>query len=235
MRTGNPGLGVAASANAESSVGCNQRKADPFRASHRRLLLAWLCFHLILIVSVGVHDTFWLLQRRIATVSGVRPAVWKTLDTIPATILGTDLASRNRWKQAVNTYTNAAGIEVGSGYFGPNIPPACALIFECHIPDGRVEYERPIGRGEAGQFRVSTLVGQIGQTDYERWRNALIELLGRSIWQRHPDAEWIRAFFGTLAPPTIAEYRAGKRERTFTCLHVYDMRGDSHTKGIRAR
>ncbi len=136
-------------------------------------------------------------------------------------------SSRNLWKIVVATYTNAAGIEVGYGYFAPNIPAASALVFECHYPDGRVEYEKPNLQGEAGQFRVSTLVDQIDRTDYDRWRIALIKLLARSTWKRHPDAVMLRAFFGKISPPTMAEYGAGKREETFTCLYVYDFRRET--------
>ncbi len=192
--------------------------------TRRNAFLAWLVIHLALIVMVCAHDTLWLLRRGLAATPARRGLLWGTLDRFPEAILGADLPSGNPWKRAVATYTNLAGIELGYGYFAPNIPPASALVFEFHYPNGRVEYETPNLRGAAGQFRVSTLVGQIGQTDYERWRGALIKLLAGSAWQRHPEALSLRAFFGTITPPTSVEYRAGKRERTFTCLYVYEFR-----------
>ena len=186
--------------------------------------MACLVVHLTLIVIVCVHDTLWLLRHGRVNFPKARSSLWELLDKVPETILAAHSPSRNPWKRAVATYTNLAGIELGYGYFAPNIPPASALVFEFHYPNGSVEYETPNLRGAAGQFRVSTLVGQIGQTDYERWRVALIKLLAGSAWQRHPEAVSLRAFFGTISPPTSAEYRAGKRERTFTCLYVYEFR-----------
>ncbi len=194
----------------------------------RRVFLACLALHLTLIFLVCVHETFWLLKRDVVTIMGVHPSAWESLDRIPETILGAGgSSSRDFWNTTVATYTNAAGIEVGYGYFAPNLPAASALVFECHYRDGRVEYEKPSLEGDAGQLRVSTLVDQIDRTDYDRWRIALIKLLARSNWKRHPDAVMLRAFFGRIDPPTMVEYRAGKREETFTCLYVYDFRRET--------
>lgn len=192
--------------------------------TRRNAFLAWLVVHLTLIVLVCAHDTLWLLRGGVATIPAAHRSLWEKLDRVPKTVLGVDSPSGNPWKRAVATYTHLAGIELGYGYFAPNIPASSALVFEFHYPDGRVEYETPGLHGEAGQFRVSTLVGQIGQTDYDRWRSALIKLLAGSAWKRHPEATLLRAFFGRLSPPTMAEYRAGKRERTFTCHYVYEYR-----------
>lgn len=198
------------------------------RLRRRNFFLACLLVHLTLIVVVCAHETLSLLKQDVVAMPGVRRAVWQALDKVPETILGTGPHSPKSWKQAVATYATAAGIELGYGYFAPNIPPASALVFECHYSDGRVEYETPNLQGAAGRFRLSTLVLQIGRTDYDRWRIALIRLLSRAVWQRHPDAVVLRAFFGQISPPTIAQYRAGQRERTFVCLYVYDFhRGDS--------
>lgn len=195
--------------------------------TRRNAFLAWFVVHLTFILVVCAHDTLWLLRRGVVATSALRGSLWEKLDKGPETILGADSPSGNPWKRAVATYTHLAGIELGYGYFAPNIPASSALVFEFRYPDGRVEYETPGLHGAAGQFRVSTLVGQIGQTDYERWRVALIKLLAGSAWQRHPEAVSLRAFFGTISPPASAEYRAGKRERTFTCLYVYEFRRKS--------
>lgn len=200
-------------------------------ATRRHAFLACLLAHLTLIVAVCAHDTFWLLTRGVASVPNVSGSFWEKWDKVPRSILAADSHPRNLWNRAVATYTNYAGIEVGYGYFAPNIPAASALVFEFHYPDGTVEYETPNLEGAAGQFRVSTLVGQIGQTDYERWRIALIKLLSGSAWRRHPEAMSLRVFFGRIDPPTIAEYRAGKRERTFTCLSVYEIRRETSQGG----
>ncbi len=158
--------------------------------------------------------------------------VWKVLDKAPSAFLeDSGPNSGPSIRRAVATYVNATGIEVGYGYFAPNIPATHALVFECHYSDGHVDYQTPTVRGEAAQLRLTTLIEQIGRTDYDRWRIELIKLLAHSTWQRHPDAVSLRAFFGTVTPPTAAEYRAGKQERVFNCLYVYDFRREASTSG----
>ena len=196
-------------------------------ATRQNGYLACLLLHFTLIGMVCVHETLWLLKEHVATIPLVRPAVWETLDKVPGAILGNGLQPRDRWSQALATYTNALGIEVGYGYFAPNIPATHALVFECHYPDGRVDYEKPAVRGKAAQLRLTTLIEQIDRTDFEQWRIELIKLLARSTWRRHPDAVSMRAFFGTVTPPTAAEYRAGKQARVFNCLYVYDFRREA--------
>src|SRR6266446_2259224 len=193
--------------------------------------LACFLLHFALIGMVCAHETLWLLKEHVATIPLARRALWETLDKVPGGILGEGLDSRNPWKRTLATYTNAAGIEVGYGYFAPNIPPTHALVFECHYPDGRVDYDKPTVRGKAAQFRLATLVEQIGRTNFDPWRVELTKLLARSTWQRHPNAVWIRAFFGTVTPPTAAEYRAGRRERVFNCLSIYDFRREASKAG----
>jgi hypothetical protein len=45
--------------------------------------------------------------------------------------------------RAIATYINVTGIEVGYGYFAPNVPETHALVFELSFPDGHLEYESP--------------------------------------------------------------------------------------------
>lgn len=195
--------------------------------TRQNLYLACLFLHFTLIGAVCVHETLWLLKKDVVTVPFGRRAVWETLDKVPTAILGEGSNSRNLWKQALATYTNAAGIEAGYGYFAPNIPGTNALVFECRYPDGRVDYQIPTVRGAAAQLRLTTLIEQIGRTDFDQWRIGLIKLLAQSTWRRHPDAVSMRAFFGTVTPPTPDNYRAGKPERTFNCLYVYDFRREA--------
>jgi hypothetical protein len=196
-------------------------------AARRSAFLVGALAHFTLILLVCGHETLWLLKNQIANVPFVRSPIWETVDKIPGTILGDRSSSRNPWKQTLATYTNAAGIEDGYGYFAPNIPPTHALVFECHYQDGRVGYHTPRVQGEAAQLRLTTLLEQIGRTDYDPWRIELIKLLAQSTWREHPDALWLRAFFGTVSPPTLRDYRAGKQERTFNCLYVYDFRRET--------
>jgi hypothetical protein len=199
--------------------------------NRQRFYLAYALIHFALIGAVCVHETLWLLKEGVVVVAATPQSVWKKLDRIPAWVTGDESGSRNPWQKAIASYTNAAGIEAGYGYFAPNIPPTYALVFECSYPDGRIDYQTPELQGEAAQLRVTTLIEQIGRTDYDRWRMGLIRLLARSTWRIHPDAISMRAFFGTVTPPTLAEYRAGRTERIFNCLYVYDFRREVSKDG----
>ena len=202
-------------------------------ARRQYLYLAYALFHFTLVGTVCLHETLWLLKEGVVVVPTAPRSVWKKLDRIPAAVVGEEGDSRNGWQQAIASYTNAAGIEAGYGYFAPNVPPTHALVFECSYPDGRVDYQTPEVQGEAAKLRVTTLIEQIGRTDYDRWRIELIRLLARSTWRAHPHAVSMRAFFGTVTPPTLAQYRAGRVERTFNCLYVYDFRRET-SKGGRS-
>jgi hypothetical protein len=200
-------------------------------ARRQYLYLAYALFHFTLVGAVGIHETLWLLKEGVVVVAAAPRSVWKKLDRIPAAVVGDQGDSLNGWQRAIASYTNSAGIEAGYGYFAPNIPPTHALVFECTYSDGRVDYQTPAVQGEAAQLRVTTLIEQIGRTNYDRWRKELIRLLARSTWRQHPDAVSMRAFFGTITPPTVTEYRAGRAERTFNCLYVYDFRREASKDG----
>lgn len=197
-------------------------------ARRQNLCLAWAALHLALIGLVCAHETLWLLGKSVTIAPASMAPAWEAIDRFPAALLG-EANRTGVWRRVISTYTNAAGIEVGYGYFAPNVPLTHALVFECRHADGRVDYQTPQVQSEAAHLRLTTLIEQIGRTDYEKWREELIKLLARSTWQRSSDVVSVRAFFGSVAPPTLAEYRAGRRERTFTCDYVYDF-GPAETK-----
>jgi len=186
-------------------------------------LLSWALLHFSLVGLVCLHETLWLLEQRLTVAGDSFAAGWRALDKLPAAILGDGAGRRNPWREAIATYSNASGIEVGYGYFAPNVPITHALVFECHYPGDRVDYQTAAIGGEEAQLRLTSLIEQIARTDFAPWREELIKCLARSAWQRHPDATAIRAFLGSVTPPTAAQYRAGRRERTFDCLYVYDI------------
>jgi hypothetical protein len=187
-------------------------------------LLPWVVLHFAFVGLVCLHETLWLLEQRLTIVGDTFTAGWRALDKLPNAILGPDAGARNPWRVAIATYSNATGIEVGYGYFAPNVPTTHALVFECHYPDGRVDYQTPTVADEEARLRLTSLIEEIARTDFAPWREELMKCLARSTWQRHPDAIAIRAFLGSVTPPTAAQYRAGRRERTFDCLYVYDLR-----------
>lgn len=199
------------------------------RANRQDFFLACFVGHLALIALVCLHESSWLLEHGLTVVPATSSSVWQKLDAIPTAILGENLAATNPYRRAILTYTNATGIEVGYGYFAPNVPETHALVFECHYADGHVEYQSAAVRSEEAMLRLTSLVEQIGRTDYDPWREELVRRLARSTWQRHPGVVLVRALLCSVTSPTIADYRAGKRKRTFKCLHVYEFKVDRST------
>jgi hypothetical protein len=179
--------------------------------------IGWLFLHLLLVALVCMHETAWLVGKQLTILAGVSSLSWK------GTLAGANLSANNVFRQVVNTYTNIAGIEVGYGYFAPNISATHALVFELSYPDGHLEYEPPLVGSYEGELRLTSLIEQIGRTESDPWRNELIQRLAGSTWQRHPTAVSIRGFFGSVTPPALGAYKSGKNERVFTCQYVYDF------------
>ena len=136
--------------------------------------------------------------------------------------LGQGLASSNPVRQALATYLHLAGIEVGYGYFAPNVPGTYKLVFELHYPDGRVEYEVPRVNSAAAASRFTGLLDQIGRTKYDALREILVKMLAQSVWGEHPQVKTIRAVLGSMRLPTITEFERGKRE-SYEFLYAYDF------------
>jgi len=185
--------------------------------------IGWLFLHLLLIALVCLHEMAWLVGKQLTTIPGVSSRFSKQFDNVPGTLIGTNLPSDDVFRKALNTYTNLAGIEVGYGYFAPNVSETHALVFELRYPDGHLEYEPPLVGSHEGELRLTSLIEQIGRTESNPWRNELIRRLARSTWRRHPQTVAIRGFFGSVTPPTFTAYKSGKNERLFVCRYVYDF------------
>ena len=185
--------------------------------------IGWLFLHLLLVTLVCFHETAWLIGKQLTIAPAVSSPFWNEGDKARATLIGANLPPENVLRQAFNTYTNIAGIEVGYGYFAPNVSETHALVFELRYPDGHLEYETPLVNSREGELRLTSLIEQIGRTESAPWRNELIQRLARSTWQRASHAVSIRGFFGSVTPPTLNAYKSGKNERVFTCQYVYDF------------
>jgi hypothetical protein len=187
-----------------------------------RLCMAWLALQLLLIVSFASRDTL----RSIAEGPTILPASVKSssekAESVLSTTLGQRLRTSNPYREAVSTYANLAGIEVGYGYFGPNVPGTYKLTFELHYPDGHVEYEIPQVSNAAAGLRVSRLLDEIGQTTYEQLRQILVRMLAQSVWRQHPEAKTVRAVFEAIRLPALNEFQSGKRESD-QVLYTYDF------------
>lgn len=125
-------------------------------------------------------------------------------------------------RQALTTYLHLAGIEVGYGYFAPNVPGTYRLVFELHYPDRRVEYQLPAVNSAAAGLRVVSLLDQIGRTKHDRLREILIRMLAESVWSEHPDVKAIRAVLESVTLPSISEFKQGKRA-SYQVLYTYDF------------
>ena len=185
--------------------------------------IGWLFLHLLLIAFVCTYETAWLVGKQLTIIPGVSAHFRNEAENVPGTPIGADLPAAKVFGQILNIYTNIAGIEVGYGYFAPNVSETHALVFELRYPDGHLEYEPPLLGSPEGELRLTSLIEQIGRTESDPWRNELTRRLAYSTWQRHPRAVSIRGFFGSVTPPTLAAYESGKTERVFTCQYVYDF------------
>lgn len=143
-------------------------------------------------------------------------------DRIISIALGRELPASNPVREAFATYAHAAGIEAGYGYFAPNVPGSYKLVFELHYPDGRVEYELPSVSSAAAGLRIGGLLDYIGRTRSDELREVLVKMLAKSVWRQHPEANTIRAIFGSMSLPSVREFRHGKRE-SYEFLYAYDF------------
>ena len=154
------------------------------------------------------------------------PASFKSFshkaETAVSIALGQDLTASNPIRQAIVTYLYLAGIEVGYGYFAPNVPSSYKLVFELHYPDGRVEYELPSVIGPAAGLRIAGLLDTIGRTRHDVLREYLVKTLARSIWREHPGVQTVRAVLGSIRLPTVGEFEHGQRG-SYEFMYAYDF------------
>ena len=188
----------------------------------KRLCLAWLVLQLLLIVSFAARDTLRSIAEGPTILAPSLKSSSEKAESVLSTALGQRLRTSNPYREVVSTYANLAGIEVGYGYFGPNVPGTYKLTFELHYPDGHVEYEIPQVSNAAAGLRVSRLLDEIGQTTYEQLRQILVRMLAQSVWRQHPEAKTVRAVFEAIRLPTLNEFQNGKRESD-QVLYTYDF------------
>jgi hypothetical protein len=190
--------------------------------SKKRVYLAGVALQLLLIITVSSRDAFWLLS----TSRTVFPESSKNLcqgaEQIASTALGQRLPRSNPVRQILTGYLHLSGIEIGYGFFAPNIPNSYKLVFELRFPDGGVEYRLPRVSNAASVLRVATLLDMIGRTRSEAFRQTMVKMLADSMWREHADATMIRAIFGSVVLPSAPEFERGKRE-SYEFLYAYDF------------
>ena len=187
-----------------------------------RLCVAWLALQLLLIVSFAGRDTL----RSVAEGPTILPPSLKSssekAEAVLSAALGQRLRTSNPYRETIATYANLAGIEIGYGYFGPNVPGTFKLTFELCYPDGHVEYELPQVSSAAAGLRVSRLLDEIGQTNYDTLREILVRMLAESVWREHPEVTAVHAVFESVKLPGLNEFEHGKRE-SHQVFYMYDF------------
>jgi hypothetical protein len=184
--------------------------------------LACLGFQLFLIVTVCLRDTFSIF----ATTPTIFPAAtnefWQRGEQTTAALLGQRLDHSNWLRNGMMVYLHGTGMEAGYGFFAPNVPANYKVVFELVYPDGRRGYEIPRVNSAATGVRLAGLLDQVAEVSYAPLRETMMKTLAYSIWQEHPDARMIRAYFGRARLPTPAEFERGNKG-AYEFLFAYDF------------
>ena len=190
--------------------------------SKRRIYVAGLALQLFLVVAVSSRDTFWILSKSKTVLPESSKNLWQGAEQITSMALGQCLPRPNPARQILTGYLNLSGIEVGYGFFAPNVSNGYKLIFELRFPDGRVEYKLPRVSDAASVLRVAGFLDAIGRTRSEAFRQTMVKMLADAVWREHADATTIRAIFGSVVLPSAPEFARGKRE-SYEFLYAYDF------------
>ncbi len=190
---------------------------------HKHGYLACFALHFVLIFLVSCYQTLSVVSQS----DTILPRSWDSSlrysEAIAAGAFGQRLGRSNPIRQGITAYTYIAGIETGYGFFAPSVSISHKLVFEVRYADGRVEYELPRVGGAATGVRLPLLLDNIARTRYDPLRETMLKMMAFSIWREHRDASVIRAVFGLVKLPSIAEFERGKEE-SYEFLYAYDFR-----------
>lgn len=188
----------------------------------KRVYVAWFGIHFFLIAAVCFAGLFSLIAENATILPSMLDPCARKAELVAAWLLGKHGVASSPVRRSIATYLHAAGIQSGYTFFAPNIPGYHKLIFELNYQDGRVEYESPHFRGKAAALRLDSLLRRLGDDRYEPLREVVVKMLALSIWREHPDAKKIRATFGSVRPPSMADFERGKGE-SFQPLFSYEF------------
>jgi hypothetical protein len=184
--------------------------------------LAWCALHFFFVITISTRELFWVLSRGPTLLPASVNPVWRAAEEASSTVLLQSASVPGPLRQGATTYFHLAGIEAGYGFFAPNVSGCCKLVFELHYPDGRTEQRVPAVSSHASGLRVATLLDKIGRPQYDPLREVMVKMLTYSVWREHSDATMIRAVFGTVMLPSVAEFEKGVRESN-EFLFAYDF------------
>ena len=178
--------------------------------------------HFFLIAAVSSRELFWNLSRSPSIFPAELNSYWRDAENVSATALLQNSNVPKPLQQSAITYFHLAGIEAGYGFFAPNVPGPCKLVFELHYPDGRTESRVPAVSSDAAGLRVATLLDKIGRPEHDAIREFAIKMLASAVWREHSSANMIRAVFGIVMLPTLEQFEQGTRESN-EFLYSYDF------------
>jgi hypothetical protein len=190
--------------------------------SRRGVAVGCLAFHLWLVLLVCWRDVFSIVGDGHTILGQSFEGAADRARAIVSGLLGERLSDSNQARRCVAGYLNCAGIEMGYGFFAPNVPNSLKLVFELHYQDGRIEYELPRVGNDAAGLRLNGLLDYVGRTSYEDLRELAIKTLAYSAWRDHPSAIRIRAVLGIVDLPSVEEFEHGE-EKSPRYLYVYDF------------
>jgi len=193
-----------------------------------------LLVHLFLVLIVSCQQTLWNLAGGYTSLPRSLDKDWDKVQRLTTALLGQTLALSNPVREGITAYIHSSGIEGGYGFFAPGVPSSYKVVFELHYPDGQVEYELPRVNGAAAGLRFSSLLDQIGGTQYDPLREVMLKMLAYSTWQEHPGATMIRAVFGYVDVPSAADMKQGKKE-SYNFLYAYDFTFPSQPPNSQSR
>jgi hypothetical protein len=184
--------------------------------------MACLGAHLFLIVAVCLRDTFSIFAAAPTVFPATANDFWQRGEQTAVALLGQRLDHSNWLRNGIALYLHGTGIEAGYGFFAPNVPANYKLVFELHYPDGRTEYEIPRVSSAATGLRFAGLLDQLAEVSYAPLRETMMKIVAYSVWQEHPEASVIRAYFGSARLPTPAEFERGDKG-SYELLFTYDF------------
>ena len=171
---------------------------------------------------VSCRELFWFLSKSQTILPHSFNSHWEEAEDLGSSILLQDPGAPATLRESVTTYVHLAGIESGYGFFAPNVPGTCKLVFELHYPDGRTESRVPEVSSHASGLRVATVLDKVGRPQYDSLREVITKMLASAVWREHSDATMIRAVFGVVILPTAEEFEHGVRESS-EFLYSYDF------------
>ncbi|MGH7982161.1 MAG: hypothetical protein ACREFF_03325 [Candidatus Udaeobacter sp.] len=188
----------------------------------KRIYAAWFGIHFLLITAVCFAGLFSLIAEGATILPSALEPYARKAEVAAAWLLGKQAATSSPVRRGIATYLHAAGIQAGYTFFAPNVPGYHRLTLELFYEDGRVEQESPRLRSNAAALRLASLLNRLADERYEPIREVLVKMLAFSVWREHPDVKKIRAVFGSVTPPDIAEFEQGKAE-TFQPMFSFDF------------